>query len=93
MRVLYNFNCWTGLTLSAWSEESGTGPGVEVPWENVQEWRTDDDAAAMRLVTTHPPRPPRALALYTPYSRLLQALVKVKKLRHRSAKLRRETLY
>ncbi|CAH2982335.1 unnamed protein product [Chilo suppressalis] len=62
---------WTGLTLSAWSEESGTGPGVEVPWENVQEWRTDDDAAAMRLVTTHPPRPPRALALYTPYYQFL----------------------
>ncbi|XP_072938444.1 sorting nexin-27 [Epargyreus clarus] len=69
---------WSGLSLSAWCEPDGAGgagdagPAALVPWGCLREWRADDEAAAARLLYCHrADKPPRALALYTPYYQFL----------------------
>ncbi|XP_041980759.1 sorting nexin-27 isoform X2 [Aricia agestis] len=62
---------WSGLKLSAWSEEGVAGGEVRVSWREVREWRADDDAAAARLLYAPHDRQPRALTVYTPYYQFL----------------------
>ncbi|CAG5058955.1 unnamed protein product [Parnassius apollo] len=69
---------WSGLKLSAWSEnderEGREGrEALEVAWRDVREWRADDEAAAARLLYRRPDRPdrPATLVLYTPYYQFL----------------------
>ncbi|XP_034833288.1 sorting nexin-27 [Maniola hyperantus] len=64
---------WSALKLSAWCESENTcaGASATVPWSDVREWRADDEAAAARLAYRRRERPPRTLALYTPYYQFL----------------------
>ncbi|XP_026489532.1 sorting nexin-27 isoform X2 [Vanessa tameamea] len=62
---------WAGLSLASWSDAGGAGPDVRVCWRDVREWRADDAAAAARLLYRPRDRPPRALALHTPYYQFL----------------------